>query len=190
MAYRIVVIGTSLGGMTALETVLAGLPAELPVPVAVVQHRDVRSASLASLLQRHTRLKVREPHDKEPFQAGHVYIGAPDYHLMVETDGFSLSTDPPVCYARPSIDVLFESAADAFGRAVIGVVLTGASSDGANGSVWIKRTGGYLIVQDPTYAESPAMPRAAIAAAAADRVLGLHEIAPAIAELVGHTVAV
>jgi two-component system chemotaxis response regulator CheB len=171
--------------MTALETVLAGLPADLPVPVAVVQHRDVRSATLANLLQRHTRLRVREPQDKEPFLPGHVYIAAPDYHLLVESDGFSLSTDPPVCHARPSIDVLFESAADAFGRSTIGVVLTGASSDGSNGCIWIKRSGGYLIVQDPTYAESPTMPRAAIAAATPDRILGLHEIAPAIAHLVG-----
>lgn len=171
--------------MAALETVLGGLPADLPAPVAVVQHRDVRSVALANILQRHTRLRVREPQDKEPLVAGRVYIAAPDYHLLVETDSFSLSTDPPVCHARPSIDVLFESAADAFGRHTLGVILTGASSDGAHGAAWIKRGGGYVIVQDPEHAESPPMPRAALAAAAADRILSLSEIAPAIIQLLG-----
>lgn len=179
-----------MGGMSALETVLGGLPMDLAAPVAVVQHRDIRSVALINILQRHTRLRVREPQDKEPLLAGRVYVAAPDYHLLVEVDSFSLSTDPPVCHARPSIDVLFESAADAFGRHTLGVVLTGASSDGARGAAWIKRSGGYLIVQDPEYAESPCMPRAAIAAASPDRVMSLYDIAPAITELVGtHSVA-
>jgi len=186
VSYRIVVIGTSLGGMSALETVLAELPATLPVPVAVVQHRDVRSVTLANILQRHTRLRVREPQDKEPLVAGRVYLAAPDYHLLVDIEGFSLSTDPPVCCARPSIDVLFESAAEAFAEHTLGVVLTGASNDGARGAVWIKRVGGCLIVQDPETAESSTMPRAAIAAVSPDLILPLREIAPNITRLCGH----
>jgi two-component system chemotaxis response regulator CheB len=178
-----VVIGTSLGGLTALEILLARLPAGFPVPVAVVQHRDIRSHSLTMILQRSTRLRVREPQDKDPFAAGTVYLAPPDYHLLVEADSYALSTEAPVCHARPSIDVLFESAADAFSRSVIGVILTGASSDGAQGAAALKRAGGYLIVQEPTSAECGAMPAAALAATQADQVLPLSDIAAALINL-------
>ena len=181
--YRIAVIGTSLGGLTALEILLGELPADFPLPIVVVQHRDVRSVTLAQILQRGSRLRVREPGDKEAIRPGVVYLAPPDYHLLLEPDGFALSTDGPVCYARPSIDVLFESAADAFGKGAIGVILTGASSDGASGAAAIDRRGGTLIVQDPHTAESSAMPRAAIAAVPSSRVLPLRAIPAALVEL-------
>jgi len=181
--YRLVVIGTSLGGLTALEILLARLPAGFPVPVVVVQHRDVRSHSLTMILQRSTRLRVREPQDKDPFLPGTVYLAPPDYHLLIEAEGYALSTDAPVCYARPSIDVLFESAAEAFPRGVIGVILTGASSDGAQGAAALKRAGGYLIVQEPSSAECSAMPAATLEATQADQVLPLADIAAALVKL-------
>lgn len=183
MPYRLVVIGTSLGGLTALEILLARLPAGFPVPVVIVQHRDVRSHSLAPILQRSARLRVREPQDKDPLNPGTVYLAPPDYHLLVDTEGCALSTDGPVCHARPSIDVLFESAADAFARDAMGVILTGASNDGARGAAALKRAGGYLIVQEPSSAECGAMPSAALAATQADQVLPLSDIATALVKL-------
>ena len=186
MAYEIVVVGTSLGGLTALETILSGLPGSFPLPLVVVQHRSVESgAALNRILQRHSPLRVLEAQDKEPVLPGRVYLAPPDYHLLVDDGCLSLSTEGPVCYARPSIDVLFETAADACGPGVIGVVLTGASDDGAKGAVHIKRRGGRVVVQDPATAESPVMPRSAIAAAAVDRVLPLEEIAGYLSRLVG-----
>jgi two-component system chemotaxis response regulator CheB len=176
MRFKIVVVGASLGGLHALEAILSALPEDFPLPVAVVQHRSVLSGEAwVHVLQRHSRLKVREPLDKDPIQPGRVYIAPPDYHLLVDDGAFALSTDEPVLFARPSIDVLFESVADAFGSGTIGVVLTGASEDGARGAARIKRRGGYLVVQDPETAESPVMPRAALAAQP-DQVLPLGEI--------------
>lgn len=175
----IVVVGVSLGGLRALETVVSGLPHEFPWPLAVVQHRSQGGDdSLAVLLQNRTALRVTEACDKEPIRCGHIYLAPADYHLLVEGNHFSLSTDERVNYSRPSIDVLFESAADAFGAGVIGVVLTGANDDGARGAACIKARGGCLIVQDPATAESPTMPKAALSAATVDHVLPLEEIAP------------
>jgi len=181
--YRMVVIGTSLGGLTALEILLARLPAGFPVPVVIVQHRDVRSHSLSMILQRSTRLRVREPQDKDPYVPGTVYLAPPDYHLLIEAEGHALSTDAPVCHARPSIDVLFESAAEVFQRSVIGVILTGASSDGARGAAALKRAGGHLIVQEPSSAECGSMPAATLQATSADQVLPLADIASALVKL-------
>ncbi len=176
---QLVVIGVSLGGLRALETLLGGLPGEFPWPLAIVQHRSPDADdSLAGLLQNRTALQVADACDKEPIRPGHIYLAPPDYHLLVEEDHFSLSTDERVNYSRPSIDVLFESAADAFGAGVIGVVLTGANADGARGAARIKARGGCVIVQDPATAESPSMPTAALAAVTADQVLPLEEIAP------------
>lgn len=175
----IVVVGVSLGGLRALETVVGGLPREFPWPLAVVQHRSQGGDdTLAVLLQNRTALRVTEACDKEPIRRGHIYLAPSDYHMLVEEDHFSLSTDDRVNYSRPSIDVLFESAADAFGAGVIGVVLTGANDDGARGAARIKARGGCVIVQDPATAESPTMPTAALAATTADQVLPLEEIAP------------
>jgi len=178
VAYQIVVVGTSLGGLNALEVLLAGLPATFPVPLVVVQHRGVGSDGILRMaLQRRTPLRVREPHDKDPILPGRIYLAPPDYHLLVDEGSFALSTDRPVCHARPSIDVLFETAANTYGGDTIGVVLTGASSDGARGAAAIKSYGGLVIIQAPETAESAVMPRAAIAATLADAVLPLPEIA-------------
>ena len=184
MRYRIVVMGTSYGGVTALEAVLPALSPRLPVPVVIVQHR-ARDAGggLCEFLRDHCRLPVVEPDDKDAVEAGRVYLAPPDYHLLVEDGRFALSVDAPVTFARPSIDVLFESAADAYRGAAIGVVLTGASRDGARGLARIKERGGLALVQDPEEADARAMPEAAVAAAKVDRVLALGEVAPLLNEL-------
>lgn len=178
MAYRLVVIGTSWGGLHALSTLLAGLPRDFPGAIVLVQHRSRESDSLlASLLQAHSRLPVAEVEDKEPIEGGRVFLAAADYHLLVETDHFSLTTDPHVRYSRPSIDVTFMSAADSFATDVVGVVLTGANDDGARGLRRIADRGGYPIVQQPESAESPAMPAAARKAVPEAHVLALDAIA-------------
>ncbi len=178
---RLVVMGTSLGGLTALETILAGLPAAFPAAIAMVQHRSTESGrGLLTVLQRHSALTIKEPQDKEEIVPGRIYLAPADYHLLIEDGHFSLSTGAPVSYARPSVDVLFESAADAYGRNTIAVVLTGANHDGAYGARMVKEAGGDLIVQDPETAESPVMPRATIAAVKPDEVLPLGRIASAL----------
>lgn len=175
---ELVVIGTSLGGLSALEILLQELPGDLPLPIAIVQHRLAESdATLCLLLQHHCALQVSEPEDKEPILAGHVYLAPPDYHLLVEPGSFALSTEPRVRYARPSIDVLFESAARVYGEGAVGIALTGASKDGAAGLVSIKARGGVAIVQSPDTAESAVLPLAAIAAVKVDAILPLVEIA-------------
>lgn len=182
--YRVVLIGTSYGGVEALEEVLPGLSPDLRVPVAVVQHRSRdEDGGLCEFLRDHCRLPVVEPNDKDAVLGGRVYLAPRDYHLLVEAGRFALSVDAPVTFARPSIDVLFESAADSYGAAAIGVVLTGANRDGARGLARIKERGGFAVVQDPSEAASRAMPEAAAAAARVDRVLRLREIAPLLNEL-------
>ena len=129
-------------------------------------------------LQEGTLLPLREVEDKDEILPGKVYLAPADYHLLVEVGYFGLSTDLPVSYARPSIDVLFESAADAYGeRLVTGVILTGANQDGAIGAAAIKAQGGIVLVQQPTTAESAVMPAAAIAQTCVDSVLSLSELA-------------
>jgi two-component system chemotaxis response regulator CheB len=177
--YDIVVVGTSLGGLRALEIILSGLTAAFPLPVAVVQHRSkVSDELLVTLLQGYTVLRVVEAEDRQEIRPGHVYIAPADYHLMIDAGHFSLSTDGPVSYARPSIDVLFESAADAYGGSVIALVLTGANADGAAGAARIKSRGGRVLVQDPIDADSGVMPRASLQATPVDEVLPLADIAP------------
>jgi two-component system chemotaxis response regulator CheB len=174
----IVVCGASLGGTRALQVVLAGLPRDFPLPVAVVLHRRRDSADrLAALLQGAGPLAVKEAEDKQSIVPGGVYLAPADYHLLVEKGNLALSTEAPVTYARPSIDVLFESAADAYGAGVIAVVLTGASADGAQGAARIRERGGTVVVQDPEKAEARVMPEAVLAAGPA-HVLPLEEIAP------------
>ncbi len=177
MDLDLVAIGTSYGGLQALGQILSRLPADFRPPLAVVQHRSRESdETLVRLLQDRTRLRVVEVDDKEPIASGHVYIAPADYHLLVEGDAFSLSMDAPVAFSRPSIDVFFESAAEALGERVIGVLLTGANSDGAAGLQQIRARGGYAIVQDPKTAIGPAMPAAGIAAGPVDAVLPLELI--------------
>ena len=178
MTPQIIVIGTSLGGLNALLMLLRRLPPTLTVPIAIVQHRSSGDeGGLVTLLSQDSRLKVVDAEDKMAMAPGHAYLAPADYHMLVERDGtLSLSTDPPVRSARPSIDVLFESAAQAFGPNAIGVVLTGASADGADGLRLIKEKGGLAIVEDPATAECAIMPAAALAAAPVASVLPLKHI--------------
>jgi two-component system chemotaxis response regulator CheB len=177
VAYAIAVVGTSWGGLGALRTLVAGLPASLALPIVIVQHRHRESGNLlAPLLQDHSALPVCEIEDKTSIEQGVVYVAPADYHVLIEGGFFSLTVDEPVRFSRPSIDLTFESAADAFSAAVIGVVLTGANADGARGLRRIADRGGLAIVQDPATAESPVMPRAALAATPSARVMRLEEI--------------
>jgi two-component system chemotaxis response regulator CheB len=175
----LVVVGSSWGGLHAIGVVLAGLPADFAAAVVLAQHRSHTSTgALAHVLQRRTVLPLHEVEDKDVIEAGHVYLAPSDYHLIVDKRHFSLSVGAPVQFSRPSIDVLFETAATAYGAAVAAVVLTGANADGAAGLAAVKRAGGITVVQDPAGAASAIMPEAAIASGAADKVLSLPEIAP------------
>ena len=180
MSYEVIAIGASWGGLLAVGTLLEGVPVELDQPIVVAQHRSPESTRgvLESLLGRHIDRPVCEPGDKEPLEPRHVYVAPPDYHLLVDGGRFALSVDARVQFARPSIDVLFESVAEAYRDRAIGIVLTGANEDGAAGLAAIKRNGGVGIVQDPRTATKKSMPEAAIAAAQADAVLPLEEIGP------------
>jgi two-component system chemotaxis response regulator CheB len=179
MAFEIVVVGTSTGGLRALQTLLSGLPTDFTLPIVIVQHRgkDLESG-LCEYLGDCSSLPVSEPDDKESLLAGHAYLAPRDYHVLIENRSFALSTAQPERFARPSIDVLFESAADAFQTHVIGVILTGANSDGARGLATIKSRGGLTIVEDPASAASRELPDAAIAQARPDWILALDQIAP------------
>jgi two-component system chemotaxis response regulator CheB len=185
MAYEFVVIGASLGGLHAVATLLSHLPQDFAVPIAVAQHRaPVPDDDLAAIWQRSTALSVRDAEDKVPIEPNHVYIAPADYHLLVESrDLFALSTDPPVLWARPSIDVLFESAAQIYQDKVIGVVLTGASADGSNGLKAIRRRGGCALVQDPLTAECAIMPQAALGATDVNHVLAPSDLGRVIGAL-------
>ena len=172
------VIGTSWGGLDAVSRLLDRLHDDVHQPIVVVQHRSVESeeGQLAHILAGHTRRTVCDPDDKTELEPDHVYLGPPDYHVLVEHGHIALSTDEPVSYARPSIDVLFESTADAYGERAIGIVLTGANTAGARGLARIKERGGVAIVQDPVTSARRTMPDAAIAATHADAILPLDEI--------------
>jgi two-component system chemotaxis response regulator CheB len=187
MGSRIVVMGASWGGLRAVAEVLSALPADFPAPVLVAQHRapDIAAGMVGALGSR-SPLPVHEATDKEPLRGGHVYLAPGGYHLLVERQGIVLSTDEPERFSRPSIDVLFEAAADAFGPDAVGVILTGASDDGANGLARIRRRGGVAVVQDPATAERRFMPDAAIATGSAHQVLPLEEIAGFLVELCGN----
>ena len=180
---RLVAIGCSWGGLAALSRLLDALPDELDAAVVVAQHRAPEESALERLLHSRSRLPVHEVEDKDRILAGCVFLAPPGYHLLVEPGSFALSVDEPVNYARPSLDVLFESAADAYGEDCVGVVLTGASADGAAGLLRICELGGAAIVQQPDTAERPEMPTAALLAVPSARILPLAEIPDAIAEL-------
>ncbi|NJO79112.1 MAG: chemotaxis protein CheB [Cyanobacteria bacterium RM1_2_2] len=175
---RLVVIGASLGGLTTLRTILQGLATTFSAPIAIVQHRHKESKTgMTKALQLHSPLPIREVEDKDAILPGYVYLAPADYHLLVEPDHFVLSVDEPVSYARPSIDVLFESAAESYAEQTIGVILTGANQDGALGASAIKAQGGTIIVQEPTTATSAVMPTAALNQTTADWVLPPTQIA-------------
>jgi two-component system chemotaxis response regulator CheB len=173
-----VIIGASWGGLHAVGEVLSGLPADFPAPVLVVQHRAAQGPDLlAGLLDRSGALPVREADDKDPLEPGTVLIAPAGYHVMVEPGHLELSTEAAVHHSRPSIDVAMQTAAHAYGTGTVGVVLTGANTDGADGLAEIRRVGGMAIVQDPATAERPTMPAAALAAADPHAVAPLGEIA-------------
>lgn len=177
--YKAVVMGVSAGGSRALQNLLPNLPENFPVPVIIVQHISSDSDGyFIRHLNSISKVKVREAIEKQKAKPGYVYFAPPNYHLLVEEDGtFSLSISERVNYARPSIDVLFESAACAWCPGLIGVILTGANNDGATGLKKIKQYGGYTIVQDPASAEVDSMPKAAIARCQVDKVMPLDQMA-------------
>lgn len=183
MAFELVMVGVSAGGLDAVCTLLSGLPADFGMAVAVVQHRSRDSDALCEVWQDCTPLRVHEVMDKSPIQPGNVYVAPPDYHALVEDGFFSLSLDAPELYSRPSIDVAFETAADSMRGRVVGVVLTGANHDGARGLRRIVDRKGYAIVQDPRTAEVAVMPAAALRAVPEAEVLPLAEIAARLVSL-------
>lgn len=183
MSYSIAVVGTSLGGLQALSTILKHLPKQIGFPIAIVQHRTSEAGTLCEFLQKNSNLPVYDAQDKQMLYPGVAYLAPSGYHMLIEGETLALSTEAPVWSARPSIDVLFESAADIFGEQVIGVILTGASQDGALGLAKIKQRGGLAIVQDPATAESRVMPEAAIAATQVDHIVALDAIAPLLASI-------
>jgi two-component system chemotaxis response regulator CheB len=184
MAYEIVAIGASWGGLRAVGEVLSGLPSGFGAAIVIAQHRARDSAEdmFVGALGRRTPLAVCEAGDKDPIEGGRVHVAPPDYHLLVEPGHFELSLDAPVSHSRPSIDVLFESVADSYGERAIGVLLTGASSDGSAGLLRLRRRGGLTLVQDPAEAERSEMPAAALALGAAEHVCSLASIGPRLAE--------
>lgn len=176
--YKVVVIGVSTGGTKALKTVLSVLPSEFALSVIVVMHRHKdTNGYLERSWDNECKMRVKQADEKEEIKAGVVYVAPPNYHLLIEDGGtFSLSVEGAVNYARPSVDVVFESAAEVFGERLIGVILTGANKDGSRGLKKIKEAGGLAIVQTPETSEAADMPRAAIAAVNPDYVLPLEKI--------------
>ena len=182
--YSIVVIGTSWGGLAALTKLFAALPADFPIPIAVVQHRSKESERLLpQLLQDVTSLKICEMEDKDPLLPGTVHLAPADYHALIDTGMVTLTVEDPVRFSRPSIDLLFVSAADTYRECTIGIVLTGANEDGSRGLQHIVKRGGHAIVQDPKTAEIPIMPAAALKAVPSAEVLPLEGIAARLIEL-------
>lgn len=177
--FEAAVLGVSAGGMHALKTILSALPATFSLGIAIVHHSSPTSDGyLAEHLNCCSMIKVKEAEDKEALSRGTAYLAPADYHLLIEPDkSFSLSVDDKVNFSRPSIDLLFESAAEAFGEALIAVVLTGANADGAQGLKAVKRHGGLAVVQNPATAEASRMPQAAIDATSVDHIVDLERIA-------------
>lgn len=162
--YEAIVIGTSAGGYNALSEILSGLPEDYPLPIIIVQHRAKDSEDFfEELLQRRCRITVKQADEKEKIKGGTIYTAPPDYHLLIESDRtFGLSSDPLVRFSRPSIDVLFESAASVYRDRLVGIILTGSNADGAEGIAEINRYGGLTVAQDPAEAQYTLMPQAAI----------------------------
>ena len=176
--FKMIVIGVSAGGTDALCEIFTTLPASFPLPVAVVQHlHPEQDGYMLEHLNKTWLINVKEAIDKTAIEKANVYFAPPNYHLLIEDENtFALSVDEKVCYARPSIDVLFKSAADVYGESVLAIILTGANSDGTEGIKYIKKKGGMTIAQDPDEAYSPIMPQSAIDTGKIDKVLTLKEI--------------
>ena len=173
-----IIIGASSGGLNALIRILPNIPKSFSFPIIIVQHlQENEQSELHEVLNKYTELPVTFAHDKDRLTAGMIFLAPPGYHLLIEAGNtLALSIDPPVSWARPSIDVLFESAALFATVPVIAVVLTGASSDGSKGLNLIKKHGGLTIVQDPATADVAVMPQAAIDNTEVDYILPLDEI--------------
>lgn len=183
----VVVVGSSWGGLEALGRLVTTLRPDLPFAVALVQHRSPESpdAVLLRYLQHHSPLPVVEVDDKDAIEPGRIYLAPPNYHLLVEPGHFALSTEGPVRFSRPSIDIAMETAADAYGSRVVAVVLTGANDDGCRGAGVVHDAGGLVIVQDPDQAERAEMPQAVVDAGHADLILGIDAIPGALNDLCG-----
>jgi two-component system chemotaxis response regulator CheB len=181
----VVVIGGSAGAVDAVLAVMQGLPEGFAAPIVVVLHLMPGGVSLLPMLiARATRMTVREIYDKDELLRGTVHVAPPNYHALVERGGsLALSVDPPVNFSRPSIDVLFESAADALGARAVGVLLSGANEDGARGLARIRAAGGEVIIQDPGSTPYPAMPAAALRLVPDARVMKLEDIAGELAKV-------
>jgi two-component system chemotaxis response regulator CheB len=176
--FQLIVIGASAGGVTAVRTLLSSVPPGFSIPILIVQHipRD-RPSGLVEILSAACVLPVAEAEDKQPLNEGRVLVAPPDYHLLVEDrESVALSLDAPVVFSRPAIDVLFESAAEVFGRGVLAILLTGASTDGSEGIAAVRRAGGAAWIQDPDEAQASIMPAAALAHAGADAVLTVDDM--------------
>lgn len=186
MKYRAVVIGVSAGGMNALGKILPALPGDFPLPLIVVQHISPQSDNyMIRHFDQQSQIRVKEADEKEKIKPGHAYFAPPNYHLLIEEDHtFSLSVEERINFSRPSIDVLFETALDAYCSSLIGIILTGANNDGSKGLKLIKDCGGLTIVQDPQEAEVPAMPEAAIKLSMPDHILKVGQIAPFLIRIV------
>lgn len=178
LKYEALVVGVSAGGMEALGSIFPLVPANFSCSVIIVQHMHPNSAGyLPTFLNEKCMTTVKEADEKEKIEAGVIYIAPPNYHLLIENDKtFSFSLEEPVNYSRPSIDVLFESAADAYRERLVGIILTGANKDGSCGLKKIKEMGGLTVVQDPLTAEIDSMPKAAINTGYVDHVLPLNQI--------------
>lgn len=178
MKYEAVVIGTSAGGLYVLTDLLSALPPTFQLPVIVVQHRSKEERTLLEeVLSQKCRIRIKQADEKEPIRKGTVYFAPPDYHLLIEQDHtFSLSSDERVNYSRPSIDVLFETAAYAYRQHLLAIILTGANHDGAAGIATIRKYGGTTVAQSPENALYPAMPNAAINTGCIQKVLDTEEI--------------
>lgn len=176
--YDLIVIGASLGGLKTLQAIVKMLKKEFTIPVAVVIHRKhEESSELVNLLQNFTKQTVVEPEDKMKIEPGSIYIAPMGYHLLVDDDLFLLSIDAPVHYARPSIDVLFDSAAFSKKEKLVGILLSGSGADGVMGLTEVKKSGGHTIVQDPKTAETEILLQAALDRMTPDAVLSPNEMA-------------
>jgi len=183
----VVVVGASWGGLHAVGDLLSELDGRCSLAVVIAQHRSADSSAegYVQWVQQRCPLPVVEAEDKRPLEPGHVYVAPSDYHLLVDEGQLALSLEGAVRFSRPSIDVLFESAAESYGDRVVAVVLTGANDDGCRGALAVKDAGGTVLVQDPASAERPEMPASVIASGAVDQVLAIPEIARALNELGG-----
>lgn len=184
---NLVAIGASWGGLYALMELLGALPNDFNCPIVIAQHRAPTDDEqrLGAVLGRYSALPIADAHDKTPLEPARAYLAPADYHLLVERGHLALSTDAPVEWSRPSVDVLFESAADSYGSGVVAVLLTGLGRDGAAGLARVRDAGGTTIVQEPATADRSAMPQAAIDAGGAVEILPLEAIAPRIVQLCG-----